>query len=179
MLRHVKAHLAAGGIIAYATESCFGLGCDPFNAHAVRDLLRLKRRPQAKGLIVVATKLDQLKDFMARLEPSLMQRAEAKWPGPHTWLVPPSRKVPRWLKGRHDRIALRVTAHPGASALCRQLGRALVSTSANRASRVPIKTYRECVRQFGRSALVLPGRCGARKRPSVIEDLPSGHVLRS
>ena len=177
-LRRIRAHLKAGGVIAYATESCFGFGCDPFNSRAVRSLLRLKQRPQQKGLIIIGASLSQLEYLMRNVSPALRARAQAKWPGAHTWLVPASAHVPAWLRGRHERVALRVPAHAGARALCAQTNLPLVSTSANRSSRVSIKTYRECIRQFGASTLVVPGRIGRRKRPSTIADLLSGKLIR-
>jgi L-threonylcarbamoyladenylate synthase len=176
--RRVRAHLKAGGVIAYATESCFGFGCDPFNYRAVRRVLRIKQRPQQKGLIVIGANLPQLEALMDNLSPQLRARAQTKWPGAHTWLVPASARVPAWLRGRHARVALRVPAHRGARELCAQTNSPLVSTSANRSSHVSIKSYKECVRQFGRSALVIQGRIGRRKRPSTIADLTSGKVIR-
>jgi tRNA A37 threonylcarbamoyladenosine synthetase subunit TsaC/SUA5/YrdC len=53
-IRRIAAHLRRGGLIAYPTESCYGLGCDPDNRTAVLRLLKLKRRPQRKGLILIA-----------------------------------------------------------------------------------------------------------------------------
>ena len=94
-LRRIRAHLKAGGVIAYATESCFGFGCDPFNSRAVRSLLRLKQRPQQKGLIIIGASLSQLEYLMRNVSPVLQgARAQAKWPGAHTWLVPASAHVP-------------------------------------------------------------------------------------
>jgi L-threonylcarbamoyladenylate synthase len=178
-LRQVKAHLAAGGIIAYATESCYGFGCDPFDFKAVRRLLQLKRRPQQKGLILIGANWRQLQPLMLSLPVELRMRAQAKWPGAHTWLMPVRTSVPRWLKGRHERIALRIPAHAGARSLCTQTNLQLVSTSANRSGSVSTISYRECIRKFGKSALVLPGRVGRQKRPSTIEDLLTGLVTRS
>ncbi len=177
-LRQVKAHLSAGGVIAYATESCFGLGCDPFNYLAVRRLLRLKRRPQQKGLIVIGANFAQLQPLVTELPADLRARTCAKWPGAHTWLMPARQSTPRWLRGRHENVALRVPAHAGARSLCRQNKLPLVSTSANRSSRVSIKSYRECLRQFGNAVLVLPGRVGRRKRPSTIAYLLTGEIVR-
>ncbi|MBM4190566.1 MAG: Sua5/YciO/YrdC/YwlC family protein, partial [Betaproteobacteria bacterium] len=62
--RALQHHLRHGGVIAYATESCFGLGCDPRNRVAVQRLLRLKGRPQAKGLILIASHLAQLQHYL-------------------------------------------------------------------------------------------------------------------
>jgi L-threonylcarbamoyladenylate synthase len=174
----LRAHFRQGGLIAYPTESCYGLGCDPRSYGAVRRLLRLKGRPQAKGLILIADTFRSLAPYAAPLAEDLQARLGSTWPGPHTWLVPASRRTPRWLRGRHASIALRVTAHPVAAGLCRMLGSALVSTSANQAGRRPLKSYRDCVRAFGGSVLVVPGRIGARRKPSTIQDLLTGRIIR-
>ena len=178
LTREVKTHLARGGVIAYPTESCYGLGCDPRNYRAVRRLLKIKGRPQSKGLILIADCFSRLRRYV--LPPTTEQRRllDLTWPGPHTWLMPASRHRPHSLRGRHDSIAVRVTAHPGAASLCRAVGTALVSTSANRAGLKPLKTYAACLKAFGASVLVVPGRIGTRKTPSTIQHLVSGKIIR-
>lgn len=169
-------HLRYGGLIAYATESCFGLGCDPRNARAVARLLALKGRSRQQGLILIGASLAQLQPYLAPLPPTLDLRAY--WPGPHTLLLPAGRHCPRWLTGRHDRIAVRLTAHPDALRACRMAGMALVSTSANRHGRTPLRTAAACRHAFGGAVHVLSGHVGARKRPSTVLDPFSGRVLR-
>src|SRR5699024_9004810 len=100
------------------------------NPGAVLKLLAAKNRDIAKGLIIVADRPEWLASFAASSD-SAWQRACATWPGPTTWLLPANPATPDWLTGAHDQIALRVTAHPVAAALCRAFGGALVSTSAN------------------------------------------------
>lgn len=174
----IRQHLKRGGVIAYPTESCYGLGCDPRNPAAVKRVLALKQRSAAKGLILIASAARQLHPFLAGLSPALRQRMLAAWPGPHTWLVPASSQCPALLRGKHDSVAVRVTAHRGAAALCRAAGMALVSTSANLSGGKPAKTAAECRRLFGRRALVIDGAIGARRRPSTIQDLVSGVIIR-
>lgn len=174
----LRLFLKRGGVLAYPTESCYGLGCDPRNAAAVRRVLWLKRRSAAKGLILIAAHARQLRPYLADLSPELRRRMRGAWPGPHTWLVPAARDCPPWLRGSHDSIAVRVTAHRGAAALCQQANMALVSTSANLSGGKPAKTAAQCRRLFGRRVLVIPGRIGARRRPSTIQDLVSGRILR-
>lgn len=173
----IRQHLESGGVIAYPTESCYGLGCYPESFKAVARLLEIKKRPQSKGLILIAGKLGQIEGYIAHppRQDSLLQY----WPGPFTLLLRASRRVPKWVKGRHAKIALRVTAHKGAARLCNMLGRALVSTSANRSGMRPAKSYRECAKRFGDSVLVIPGRIGKRKNPSTILDFETGKVLRA
>ena len=59
----IRKHLQRGGVIAYPTESCYGLGCDPMNPHAVRRVLKLKKRSTSKGLILIAADIRQLRPF--------------------------------------------------------------------------------------------------------------------
>jgi L-threonylcarbamoyladenylate synthase len=176
--RALRQYLFRGGLIAYPTESCYGLGCDPNNRVAVKRLLRLKRRPQAKGLILIACRVRQLAPFIASLTPAQQEKIRVTWPGPHTWLMPASENCPAWLTGKHHRLAVRVTAHRGAAKLCRSAGMALVSTSANLSGGKPAKNARECQRLFGSRVKVLPGRIGRRRKPSTIQDLISGKVIR-
>lgn len=167
--------LKQGGIVAYATEYCFGLGCDPRNLAAVYRLLRIKRRPVAKGLIVIGADVRQLATYVGEFPREVL----ATWPGPHTWLLTPRPGVPRWITGKHPRIALRVTAHSQAAALCRAAGMAIVSTSANRARNSPARNYREVLRRFGNELdYVLQGIVGAALAPTPIRDAVTGDVVR-
>lgn len=177
-LRQIRAHLKRGGVIAYPTESCYGLGCDPRNRRAVMKLLRLKGRPQSKGLILIGAKFSQLQPYALPLTEMQWRRIDSTWPGPVTWLLPAARRTPSWLRGSHDSIALRVTAHPLAAALCRGVNTALVSTSSNRSGLKSARTHADCIRAFGPEVLVLPGLIGKRKRPSIIMDMASGARLR-
>ncbi len=176
--RALRQYLLRGGLIAYPTESCYGLGCDPRNRVAVQRLLRLKRRPQAKGLILIASSLRQLVPFIAPLTPQQIEKTRPTWPGPHTWLMPAAENCPSWLTGKHHSVAVRVTAHRGAAQLCRGAGMALVSTSANLSGGKPAKNVRDCQRLFGNQVSVLPGRIGRRRKPSTIQDMVSGEILR-
>jgi len=179
-LRHAARLLAGGAVVAYPTEAVFGLGCDPLSEQAVRRLLHLKRRDVRKGLILIAADRAQLEPFVRLDDPLLLDRLGATWPGPVTWLMPTRPGVPSWLTGSHDTLAVRVTAHPVAAALCRAYGGALVSTSANRSSHRPARTALGARLIFGRALDdVLPGTCGGRLRPTEIRDARSGAVLRA
>ena len=175
----LRAHFRRGGLIAYPTESCYGLGCDPRNYRAVRRLLKLKERPQAKGLILIADTFSRLQRYLLAPTAAQSRRLNQTWPGPHTWLMPATRHAPRWLRGHHDELAVRVTGHAAAAGLCRMLGSALVSTSANRTGLRPHKTYASCIRAFGHNVLVIPGKVGARKKPSTIQRLDNGEIIRN
>ncbi|HHJ39383.1 MAG: tRNA threonylcarbamoyladenosine biosynthesis protein RimN [Methylothermaceae bacteria B42] len=179
-LRRAASHLRHGGIAAYPTEAIYGLGCDPWNPDAVYSLLELKQRPVTKGLILIASTFEQLLPFIILPPQPVLERILASWPGPVTWVLPVSPSVPLWLRGEHQTIAARVTAHPIASALCNAFDGALVSTSANPAGRRPARTSIH-VRRYFRHAnelFIIHGRVGKLARPTPIYDALSGRCLR-
>jgi L-threonylcarbamoyladenylate synthase len=177
-IRRLRAFLKRGGVIAYATESCYGLGCDPSSRPAVRRILQLKGRPQSKGLILIGADKHQFSQYLAAIPADIAGALSDWWPGPNTLLLAASHRCPRWLRGRHDKLAVRVTAHQETARLCHMLGMALVSTSANRSGQRPLKTAAACTRCFGSRLLALAGRVGGRRLPSRIIDPESGQVFR-
>ena len=144
MISSFRAQCAArvvreGGVIAYPTEAVWGLGCDPWNEDAVYRLLALKARPVEKGLIVVAANIHQLDFLLEDLPDVWLDRLAGTWPGPNTWLVPHQERLPEWVTGVHDSVAVRVTDHPLVQELCHLTG-PLISTSANPAGRPAART---------------------------------------
>jgi len=173
--------LAAGALIAYPTEAVFGLGCDPDNSEAVARLLALKQRPVDKGLILIAADYQQLQSYVDDAAIPATRRAAifASWPGPVTWVMPAQASVPRWLTGRFDTIAVRVSNHPDVIALCRAFGKPLVSTSANLSGRPAATDAREVRLQFGDRLHIVPGHTQGRHSPSTIRDALTGRVYRA
>lgn len=179
-LREAVRALRHGGIIAYPTEAVYGLGCDPLDAAAVLRLLALKRRPVEKGLILVAADFSQLQPYLLPLAAPLAQQVAADWPGPVTWLLPARPGVPRWLRGAHDTLAVRVSAHPEVAALCRAFGGPIVSTSANPATLPPARNAFTVQRMFdGGVDLILHAPLGGLERPTRIRDGRSGRIIRA
>ncbi len=177
-LRRSGIALRRGAVIAYPTEAVWGLGCNPFDGAAVERILRLKGRPIGKGLILIADDFSRLADLIAPLSPAELARVFASWPGPVTWLLPARPAVPYWLCGDHATLAVRVTAHPVAAALCRSFGGALVSTSANRAGHPAARSAYAVRREFGQAIdQVVAGPLGGRAIPSEIRSL-DGRVVR-
>lgn len=178
MPSYLNRWLKRGGLIAYPTESCFGLGCDPHNQNALKKLIKLKQRDSAKGLILIGNHARQLEPFIAPLSPILKEKMRAAWPAAHTWLVPASERCPLELTGGRDTLAVRVPALKISRDLCQQAGMALVSTSANISGRQAIKTYAACVRQFAGRVRVIHGKIGHRRTPSRIQHLLTNQVIR-
>ncbi|KXX65062.1 L-threonylcarbamoyladenylate synthase [Marichromatium gracile] len=181
-VRLAAAWLRAGAVVGYPTEAVYGLGCDPRDAAAVSRILEIKQRDPAKGLILIAADFAQLAPYVGieSLDATRMAEVRASWPGPNTWLLPARPSTPGWLTGRFSTLAVRVTAHPLAAALCRAYGGAIVSTSANRADRPPARTARALRLALAGDAPdhLLYGVCCGADRPSTIRDAASGRVLR-
>jgi len=168
-----------GGLVAYPTEAVFGLGCDPRNTNALRRILRLKRRDASKGLILIASSFYQLRPYIAAAPEDVLARVRTTWPGPVTWLMPARPWVSQLLRGRHESVAVRVTAHPVAAALCRAAGMAIVSTSANISGGAPARTPGQVRARFGtRVDYVLSGPVDRTASPTRICDVLTGRVQR-
>jgi len=169
----------SGGVIAYPTEYCYGLGCDPKNTAAVRRILRMKRRPRYKGLILISDRLARMNRYIDYIPDAYREEILRSWPGPFTWLLPAKKSVSRWVRGKHASVAVRVTANKDVRKLCRLAGTALISTSANRSGRLMLRDYRSVCREFaGEVDYVVHGRVGDAHGPSIIRDGHTGSVIR-
>jgi L-threonylcarbamoyladenylate synthase len=169
--------LKQGGVIAYPTEGLFGLGCLPDDRKAVERILAIKRRDPSMGLILIASGPAQLEPYA--VVPAESARLRSSVEHPVTWVLPAKASVPAWIRGRHSGVAVRISTHPVASALCDAVGSALVSTSANRAGQPPARNRIVLRRRFGRLVdYIVPGPCGPARGASEIRDFASGAVLR-
>jgi L-threonylcarbamoyladenylate synthase len=170
--------LQDGGIIAYPTEGVFGLGCDPFNKTAVLRLLKIKRRSVGKGLILIASSWNQVKDLV-KIDLCKSCAIRPSSSNPVTWVFPATKKVPSWVSGKFASVALRVTLHPTANKLCQKFGSAIISTSANIADESPIKNARQIAKQFsGAVDFIISGRVGKLKKPTEIRDGITNKLIR-
>lgn len=170
--------LRCGGVVAYPTEGVFGLGCLPDDAEAVGRILSIKGRDPTRGLILIASNVAQL---LTRISlPNAASELSNPSDQPVTWIVPPAEYLPYWICGKHDGIAVRLTSHPVAAALCDAADSALISTSANLSGRPPARSRHVLRRCFhGLVDYIVPGQCGSANKPTEIRVLTSGKVLRS
>ncbi len=184
LLTHTEAVtvLKRGGVIAYPTEAVWGLGCDPRSEAAVLRLLSIKQRTVDRGLILIASHLQQLRPFldMAALPAARLDHVLATWPGPYTWVMPASPDAPRWITGAHSGLAVRVSAHPGVVALCDAFGGPLVSTSANLSGQPAACTY-DALDPALLAAIdgVVKGTTGGLSAPTPIRDAITDAALRA
>ncbi len=165
--------------MAYPTEGVWGLGCDPFNPSAVHRLLDIKQRSEDQGLVLIAGGIDVLLPLIRPPVTTAMLEAFNQWPAAITFVFPASDEVPKWVRGKHDGIALRISAHPLACRLCQQWGRPLVSTSANLSGQPAALDEATVRRVFGdKIDTLVPGSVLTPGKPSEIRTL-DGKILRS
>ncbi|RKR06918.1 translation factor SUA5 [Kushneria sinocarnis] len=178
MLQQALTALSQGQVVAYPTETVWGLGCDPDHDRALEQVLVLKSRPADKGLILVADSVERCAPWLEGLDPALKARFAAPTEVPTTWLVPDNGRAHPLVRGRFDSVALRLSAHPVVVALVQAMGRPLVSTSANRAGESPCRSLAEIRTVFGEQLVAFDGATGNHDRPSRIRDLVTGATLR-
>lgn len=182
---HFRVQLAAnvlrsGGVIAYPTEAVWGLGCDPQNPSAFDELLGLKQRALTKGVILIAANIGQVEPYVGSLSPLQRDRLAIPRNSPTTWVVPAGPLATPWLTGGRKTLAIRITEHPVAAALCRAFGGPIVSTSANLNGKSPAKTSLRVRCYFPAERVhILGGSLGGAPKPSEIRDIQTGEILRS
>ncbi len=169
-----------GGVIAYPTEAVYGLGCDPFNAHAIAKILQLKQRSIEKGFILIAERWEQVASLVLPIKPRALHQVLDTWPGPITWVFPANKDtVPKWIQGQHQGIAIRISNHPIVQALCYQFKKPLVSTSANIQGQPPIRDAHTVKMTFGHQInVIIDGKLGSQIHPTTIKDAITGEVIR-
>ena len=171
--------LRAGGVVAYPTEFCFGLGCDPQNDRAVERLIEIKQRSADQGLILIAAELDHIYHYAKLDSLPLAEKIKASWPGPNTWLLPVKESVSSWVKGHHKTVAMRITAHPASRRLCQKFDGAIVSTSANRHGQKALLCASEVDAEMGVELdYIVDAPLGGASAPSVIQNGVSGERIR-
>ncbi len=163
--------LKKGGIVAYPTDTVYGLGADPLNARAVARIYKVKRRPHNLPLpLLLAEKSDLLK--VAIVVPEIAWRlAERFLPGGLTLVLRKSPWVPGSVTAGGDTIAVRIPDHPVPIALIRGLGIPIVGTSANLSGRSSPVTAKEVREQLGEEVdlIIDGGRCPGGTESTVLD----------
>lgn len=173
------ATLNQGGVIAYPTEYCFGLGCDPRNTAALARLLKIKDRKMEQGVILVASTITQISEYADLSGLQRLAQIVSSWPGPNTWVLPAKASVPTSVRGTHVSVAMRISAHPVCLSLCSEFGHPIVSTSANRHGQAALITADDVINEFGNELdLVFDAPVGNAVCASTIRDAITGEQLR-
>jgi len=151
------AALRAGELVAFPTETVYGLGADARNPAALRKIYALKGRPSTHPLILHLADAAQLPQWVASVPPAAKALAERFWPGPLTMVLPRAPGVPDELTGGQDSLAVRVPSHPVAQALLSAFGGGIAAPSANRYGRVSPTRAEHVREEFSQALLVLEG----------------------
>ena len=164
--------LARGGIIAFPTETTYGLGCDPRKAASVRRLFRIKGRPEKKPVLLTASSLADVRK-VAEISPAVRKVASRYWPGALTLVLPKKNgvRLPPAVAPQGE-VAIRVSSSTFVQKLVHAYRFPVIATSANRSGKPPATSARTIVRVFLREAdapdVVVDAGALPRRRPSTI-----------
>ncbi|BBG24081.1 L-threonylcarbamoyladenylate synthase [Sulfuracidifex tepidarius] len=147
-----------GEIVAFPTETVYGLGGDAYNAEAARKVFQAKNRPMDNPLIVHIADHEQLLDVAKEIPDKVMEITQIVWPGPLTFILKKTDSIPKETTGGLDTVAVRMPAHPVALMLIRESGVPIAAPSANTATK-PSPTTAEHVKQDmdGRIPMIVDG----------------------
>ena len=165
-----------GGIVAYPTDTVYGLGCDPFNNEAVQRLFKAKERAGG-ALPVLVESLEEAMEI-GQFDENATRLARRHWPGPLTLVVPAKVRLPPQVTGSTDTVGLRVPRRGETIDLIKYSGGALVGTSANIAGNPSTKSAEEVLKELeSRIDIVLDGGLATLGVESTIVKIDDGHVL--
>ncbi len=167
-------------LILYPTEGVYGIGADARNKELAKKICDIKGRPLTKGLIILADSLERLQDWILPLSSEQQEMMKTLDFGfHHTWLLPKTSLCPDVLSGDSSDLAVRLTTHPVARALCEGLGGPLISTSANLQGE-PAILLQEDALKFGISEVsgVVAGELGGIPQATKIQHIVTGKIYR-
>ena len=175
MIARAVALLRLGNVVAYPTDTLYGLAADPASERAVEQLYRIKGRQVDQAIPLIAADLAQVERCAGPLTAGVHRLGERFWPGPLTVIVPAWAGLAGALHAETGTVAIRVPAHPVACALARAFGAPITSTSANR-SGAPATNVPEEVRVELREDLgaILDAGLSPGGPPSTIIDIVDG-----
>lgn len=170
-----------GAVIAYSTDTIWGLGCHPLLARSVARILDIKQRPVDKGLILLGSSLDLFEPYISdQLTSEQVALLTEPTDHPVTWLVPTSAHCPAWIRGHSSSVAIRITNHPFVGKICEHIRSPIVSTSANRAGSATVRNVWQAHRHFiAQVDFIVSGFDLGTRCASEIKSLESGHTIRA
>jgi len=164
--------VSAGGVIAFRTDTFYGLGADPFNVAAVSKIRELKGREENKPILLLLSEASVGDRFIADRSQAFEEVARKFWPGPLTIVGVAVANLPRGITAGTGTVGVRVPADQGVRELVRTCGGALTATSANPSGREPARSAKEVFDYFGdRVDLIIDGGEVIATEPSTIVDV--------
>ena len=164
--------ISAGGVIAFRTDTFYGLGADPFNASAVAKIRELKGREENKPILLLLSDASLADRFIADRSKAFEEVARKFWPGPLTIVGAAGSNLPPEITAGTGTVGVRVPADESVRELVRECGGALTATSANPSGREPARSAQEVHDYFGdRLDLVIDGGEVTATEPSTVLDV--------
>jgi L-threonylcarbamoyladenylate synthase len=170
-----------GGVIAFPTETFYGLGADALDEKAVKRIFQVKGREEEKPLLLLVAERSQLSRLVQEVTPPAERLMEKFWPGPLTLVFKASSQISPLLTANTGKIGIRVSSHPVARALVQAVGRPITGTSANLSGQPSISTAPEVFRSLGETLeAILDGGRTAGGPGSTVLDIsgPFPQVIR-
>jgi L-threonylcarbamoyladenylate synthase len=180
-LAQIANSIRHGGVIAFRTDTFYGLGADPFNHDAVRKIKQLKGREDGKPILIVISGQDQIARLITERTRSFTALAEGFWPGPLTLIGKAAPEVPAEITAGSGTVGVRLPDDDKVCALLRECGGALTATSANPSDQEPAKTAQEVHEYFGDAIeLIVDGGPARIDLPSTVVDVsePEPRLIR-
>ncbi|MBA2731387.1 MAG: threonylcarbamoyl-AMP synthase [Acidobacteria bacterium] len=169
--------IAGGGVIAFRTDTFYGLGADPFNREALSRLNSLKGRDEGKPILIVIGDVAQSSRFIIDKSPLFDFVTERHWPGALTIVVNARPEVPDELTANSETVGLRLPDDEEVRSFIGACGGALTATSANRAGEPPARIAEEVARSFPEGLdLIVDGGASRGDKPSTVIDLSGQHI---
>jgi L-threonylcarbamoyladenylate synthase len=169
LARHL---LREGEVIAFPTDTVYGVGANAFEPFAVRQIFEVKQRPPNKAIPVFITQIDDLNQVARNVPSAAWNFLQHFWPGALTVVLPKAPHLPADVTAGEDTVAVRLPNHPTCHELVVKVGRPLVVTSANLSGQPSATTAQEVAAQLsGRIPLILDGGPTPTSKPSSIVDL--------
>ena len=176
-LKKIHEILVDGGVIAYPTESVFGLGCDPSNEQAIAKILEIKKRTLEMGFVLLTPNIEIVSGWV-NMSNKQLKIFSSPSKRPTTYIVPASVAAPKWLAVKNT-LAIRLSNDPFIKNICGLLGLPIVSTSANLHGENPCKSAEEVQKIMGSQLdYIVFKQTGPFNNPSTIVDLSSGKTIR-
>jgi L-threonylcarbamoyladenylate synthase len=172
VIQQAVACLKQGHVLAYPTETFYGLGVDVTNEKAIKKLYELKRRDYGLPIAILVSDLPMLEEYVDKLPGSALALIKSFWPGPLTILFAAGKKISRSLTTNTGKIGIRISSHPVATAIVREFGRPITTTSANLSGYPPSLNMKHVQKYFkDKIDFVLDGGECEPSRGSTVIDL--------
>lgn len=163
--------LRRGEVIVFPTETFYGLGADAFDEAAVGQVVSLKGRSPDQTVPIIVADREMLNSVVTHVSPAAQKLIDRFWPGPLTLVLPAKKNLPGPLLNRDGGVGVRISSHPLAARLARELSHPITATSANPSGREPARSVEEAMGYFSEKLEIFldGGRLEGKKGSTVVE----------